>query len=266
MVTAVKKPAPCRSANPANCKFHGVPKSTKPLAPTPEIYKQIPQDFNLDNEKFDETKYIGNCTEYLNQLDKEEITSVNQYVQADYNYINSALYGNTPATAKIKNQIRLLDAALTKAPEAPPVLWRSLSGFELPNKFREQNHQLGDVLEFKGYTSTSETPSALMHIPNDLTWYMRETPDDEWEHDPKMTYKVVLPKGYEDQPAKNVFFMIKTRTAAPVSVLRGTTAEQEWLIPRGKKFRITNIHENKTVSGYHMRNGTRATIYEVEEI
>lgn len=266
MVTKVKTSAPCRSANPANCKFHGVPKTSKPLPSTPEIYRNIPQNFNLDTEKFDETKYIGNCTKYLNQLNEEEITTMNKYVQTDYNDINSALYGNTPKTAKINNQIKLLDSALTKAPEAPPLLWRSLSGFNLPNNFREQNHQKGDILQFNGYTSTSETPSALMHIPNDLTWYMKETPNDELERDPHIKYKIVLPEGYQNQPAKNVFFMIKTKTAAPVSVLRGTTAEQEWLIPRGKKFRITNIHESRNVTGYHMNTGTRATIYEIEEI
>lgn len=252
----------CRAKNPATCRTHG-----QPLAPIPEMYQTIEPVFNTDEEHFNELKYIQKATTYLKTLTPEQVKALQGYVIADYNDINSALYGNSKASTETKTSIKHLDAALKNAPQAPPVLWRSLSGFELPKNFNKQNYKPGDVLKFKGFTSTSETPSALMHIPNDMTWYMRETPSDEYQYDPNFKYRVMLPEKYaEERKAQNVLFMIKTRKAAPVSVLRSTTAEQEWLIPRNTEYRITEIHENRTLSGENHRTSTRATIYVLEEV
>ena len=253
----------CKAKNPTTCRYHA--QFLSPLPPIPERYTTIPEELKLDEEKFDDHKYVWECTKFLKTLTPEELESTNRYVQEAYYPINDTLYGNRPSKEEIRQHIKNLDSALSKAPEAPPLLWRSLSGFDLPTLFQSKNHQPGDIIEFKGYTSTSQTPSALMHIPNDLTWYMRETPDEEYEYHPQLKYRVMLPSTYSETPAKNVLFMIKTRKAAPVSVLRGVTAEQEWVLPRGLKFRITKIHENRTLTGSLMRNNTRATIYEIEE-
>lgn len=256
----------CKAKNPSTCRYHGNPNQVGSIFATPEMYKTIPSQINMDEEKFDDMNYIAASTGYLKPLPEKEIKALSHYVQSGYDEINSALYGNTPMSSEIEEYVFHLDSALTKASQAPPVLWRNLSGFNLPTKFLNEKHKVGDTISFPGYLSTSQTPSAIMHMANDTTWYMRETPADELEHDPNFEYRIIPPASYTSAPARNVMFMIKTRTAAPVSVLRGHVAEQEWLVPRGKTFKVTAIHNDRLLTGDSMSNGTRANVFVLEEI
>lgn len=229
--------------------------------------KKLFQD-HFESAAFDEAGYRSKAQSFLQERTTEEIDALKGYVISDYDPINSALYSGKRKNTTVASLVRNLDSALEKAPEAPTTLWRSLSGFDLPKDFIAASHKVGDVIQFKGFVSTSETVDALMHIPSDVSIYMKEHPDDDWPTDPNFKYRVVAPEEYTDGAARNVLLKINAKKAAPVSALRDTVAEQEWLLPRGKKFKVRAIHQNVDISDLeNIRNrGTRAQIFELEEV
>lgn len=230
------------------------------------LAKKIFDDL-FERPDFSEEVYRAKAKEFFDQCSEDETDALRGFANSSYYDINLALYGGK-GRKKVANLIHALDSALLKAPEPPKALWRSLSGFDLPRDFIKEGHEAGETITFKGYMSTSETPDALMHIPNDLAFYMKDTPSDEWVDDPNRMFGVLAGKEYTDGPALNAFFKINAKQAAPVSVMRQTVNEQEWLIPRGKRFRITKIHRNVSVGDlkYLRSSDTRAQIFELDEI
>ena len=192
------------------------------------------------------------------------------YTADGYEEINKHLYG----TSKLKGIAQIkknLDSALQKTPDAPTELWRSVSGGFDYSKELIENAKIGTIIDMPGYLSTSETAHGLMHLPNDTEIYIKETPKDHVQVKPHPTIPRLkmtdTPEEYTHGSARNVIFKIKAKKAAPVSTLRHVNAEQEWLIPRGKKFKVINIHRNVEIGELeNFREGIRSQIIEIEEI
>jgi len=217
---------------------------------------------------FDENAYRAIAKAYFSERTTEETEALAEYAMSSYYDINEALYGGMRKKPAIAAWIRHLDSALKEAPTPPKELWRRLRGVDTSGIFIGNGHSEGDVIQLKGYSSTSETADALSYIPSDAEFYMRDVPEEEWERDPKFIYRILPSKEYTEGPARNVILKINAKQAAPVSVTRDTVNEQEWLIPRNKKFRIVKIHPNVNVGKLeHVRNrNTRAQVFELEEI
>ena len=82
--------------------------------------------------------------------------------------------------------------------------------------------------------------------------------------------KYYMPTSYMPETAKkfskfNVIMEIKTRSAAPVAPLSESRTEQEALLPRNSKYRVTAIKENILYSRAHMEP-TPFTVIQLEEI
>jgi hypothetical protein len=234
-------------------------KRTVPTIAFSELFEQ--PDFSEDD-------YRKRSTDFLSELSVDEVQALADYTLSDYADLNEALYKGNSRKKRVKELVTHIDSAMKSAPEAPKNLWRSLSGFDLPQQFIGEGKAVGDVVAMKGYTSTSQTPDALMHIPSDTSFYMREVPEDLQERDDHFIPRLVPSKEYTEGPARNVLLKINTKKAAPVSTLRSTVNEQEWLIPRGKKFRIVAIHRSVDIGEleYIRGRGTRAQVFELEEI
>ncbi len=221
---------------------------------------QVSFDNIYARPSFDEQRYMNEAQLFISELSNEEKEALKDYVISGYQSMNEALYSGKSLT----NTIKLVDSALAKYKgDHPDILWRSIIG---STARLYDNTKVGDVIEFKGFTSASETPDALMLIPNDLSIYMNETLSSEWETEGN-SYRVKLPKSFSDKSPSNVLFQIKSKRAAPVSEFRSTLAEEEWLIPRGKQFRVIGIHANVAIGNLnHLYNGTRARVIELQEI
>lgn len=247
---------------------HAEEKLKQSLAEATLTTKRI-KKLAVDSVKFDEERYMKLSNDFISKLTNSEKEALSYYVVEGYQEINESLYENGNEFPKLnknlKDKIEAIDNALKKYSGAPETLWRNLSGNTLPKNFVAQDHSIGDTLDFHGFSSASETPSAMSGVWNRQTWYMQEVPSHEWERE-ENSRKIKVPETYMSEESNNVIFKIKASSAAPVSMLRGRATEQEFLIPRGRKFRITNIHKNAEITGGNMRSGTFANIYEIEEI
>lgn len=226
--------------------------------------------FNTDEQEFDEQKYIENSHTFMEALDDDDKQALRSYVRDSYHYVNSELWGKEPdeSTYDIKKEVEALDRALVKSTVKPPnTVWRSFGGSDMNKIFHERGYKVGEAVEFKGYTSTTETPGGLSGVLNSLSWYMQESNPDEWETE-ENSYRVIVPEEYAENGAKgrNTILCIRPKSAAPVSMFRGRSTEQEWLMPRGSKFRISEIYENTSLEGGNMHPGTYAHIYVLDEI
>ena len=228
----------------------------------------LSQTVDMDAQVFDEQKYIENCYEYFEDLDDEDKKALTDYVQDRYGDINDALYGNLEMTPEIEKEIVALDKALAKnSHKAPKTVWRSFGGGNLNKEFHERGYKVGDTVKFDGYTSTSETSSGLSGVLNSTTWYANETPSDEWQKKPSgFGIQPTDEYGKNGDKGRSTVLCIRPKNAAPVSMLRGRSTEQEWLIPRGKSFRVSEIYENRELEGKNMREGTYAHVYVLDEI
>lgn len=228
-------------------------------------------DFDEDTPQFNEEEYVEKSYDFINELNDDEKLAVKNYVQDRYGDINSYLYGTPEEFAELDNideEIKALDAALAKNTIKPPkTVWRSFGGSNLNKIFHEQGYEIGEIVEFKGYTSTAETASGLTGVSNSLTWYSQEVDADEWETEDN-SYRIKLPEEYAKNGTKgrSAVLCIRPKNAAPVSMLRGRPTEQEWLIPRGAKFKVSEIYEDRTLEGKNMREGTYAHVYVLDEI
>lgn len=224
---------------------------------------------DMDAQKFDEQKYIENCHEYFEKLNEADKKALHGYVQDTFDDINSALYGTREMTPEIEKEIVALDKALAKnSHKAPKTVWRSFGGGNLNKEFHERGYKVGDTVKFDGYTSTAETSSGLSGVLNSITWYMQETDSNDWEYESEKSLKIKVSEEYSKNgdKGKSTVLCIRPKNAAPVSMLRGRSTEQEWLIPRGAQFKVSEIYENRELTGGNMRDGTYAHVYVLDEI
>lgn len=273
-----KTPESCRAERPEGLDDHYSTKeeasaayevsmsnvSSSPLKKPLNLQKVV----DVEMQQFDEKKYIETSTEFLNLLSDEEKEALTGYVQSDYQDINEALYNGEELNAKFKKQAELMDSALAKySGKKPKTVWRNFGGGKLNKEFHERGYKVGDTVDFDGYSSTAETSSGLMAMLNNLSWYVNEVPDDQWEKKEKgFGIKVSEEYGENGDKGRNTVLCIRPKNAAPVSMLRGRAAEQEWLIPRGKKFKVSEIYEDRELTGGYMKSGTYAHVYVLDEI
>jgi hypothetical protein len=239
--------------------FIGLKRNNPPLVQFDELFEK---------KEFDEEAYRAVAKEYFANLSADETEALASYAMSSYYDINEALYNGKRRNKKVAAWVRSIDSALQSAPKPPEEVWRRLRGADTSENFLAEEHKEGDVLKLKGYSSTSETADALSQIPTDVDFYMRDVPSEDWDFDPNFKYTVVPSRKYTEGAARNVIFKLRANSAAPVSVTRSTTNEQEWMIPRGKKFRIVKIHPNVDLAPLK-RGGkfsTRAQIFELEEV
>jgi len=217
---------------------------------------------------FNEVRYREKSENFLGKLTDEETEALHLYVHVAYDELNKSLYNEKNLKKSNEVLIHSIDSALTKAPLSPQILWRNLSGRDLPREFLKKNHRVGEIVVFSGFTSTSETADALYGFQTNTDFYMNDTPSDEWETYSDDSWRVKPSEEYTARAAMNMIFRIKTNRAAPVSTLRTTVNEQEWLLPRNGKFRITEIHPNVNIGKLKSAQSheTRAQIFEIEEI
>jgi len=228
----------------------------------------LPKVVDMDAQKFNEQEYIDQSLEYLNSLNEEEKKALHGYVQSDYEDINSALYNGKELNPNLQEQIESMDSALAKySGKTPKTVWRNFGGGKLNKEFHARGYKIGDTVDFDGYSSTAETSSGVMAMLNNLGWYTNETPSDQWQKKEKgFGIKVSEEYGENGDKGRNTLLCIRPKHAAPVSVFRGHAAEQEWLIPRGKKFKVSEIYEDRELTGGHMKSGTYAHVYVLDEI
>lgn len=227
----------------------------------------LPKIFNMEEEVFDEEEYVAANDKFRDKLTEEEVLALEGYVIEHYQEINEALYGKREMTKDVEKQVEVVDSALSKSEaKAPKAVWRSFGGLELNKEFQSKGYKVGDTVEFDGYTSTSETLSAIIGLKSATSWYMQETDPDEWETEPGNKYAVKVPDYYKKNGMRNVLLHIRPKHAAPVSMFRGRATEQEWLIPRGAKFKVSEIYEDRELIGSRLMDETYADVYVLDEI
>lgn len=213
----------------------------------------------------DADTYLESSHAYLRPLPETQRFALKEYAHFGYQDLNEALYLKSRLNPQLKMQVKLLDEALAKAPDAPETLWRSLGGYDLPRKFLSASPRVGEILHFPGFTSTSETPDALYAVLSDVDHYMESTPRKEWATDG--SFHVTPSEEFTKGPARNVIFKISARKAAPISTLRTRITEEEWLLPRNTRFVVRAIHRNVRLDALkNIRRQTRAQVFELEEI
>lgn len=221
-------------------------------------------DMDLDHEgDFDEAKYEELSDNYLDSLTDEEAQAVHDYVISGYQFVNEGLWrlgGSTEFTDTLNEAIWKYDG------DTPKTLWRNLSGTDLPREFNDKEYEQGDIITFHGFTSTSETPGALGHLMSPLDFYFAENPMGETEQvEGKNKFHRKPPSSYE--APENVVFQINGSSAAPVSMSRGKSAEQEWLIGSGKEYRVDSVEKGVTITGGNQHdNVATATVYTLTEV
>lgn len=229
---------------------------------------------------FDEVKYRLSSAEFINSLSIEEEQSVKDYVFSAYQSVNESLWNDGFVKSEDKQLDNDLSNALKKYDgEKPKFLYRNLGGPELNKEFLENNYQVGDIIVFPGYSSTSETLSkvsaAAKTLLNELDYFMNNSSEEEvneiFSQKKSFLDKVNVPK----QDVNNVMFKItNVKNAAPVSVARGRVNEQEWLIDKKSSFRIKNINrdvevfkdENDYLNPHPKRQKTFLTVFELEQV
>lgn len=195
-------------------------------------------------------------------LSKEEYSAVESYCEQDYRNINHYLYGdNEHVREDIKRKVATLDGALRKFPKPsePRQVYRagkpyhegkiqSYEEFDTPEQaaqFYEKEYPVGKVIEFKGFTSTTEDPNCLV----DFT-----VPGFD-SHPPSGIMNAGKTREQYNQSfgrsgLSNIIYEISTREGAPVSAFGHTYAEkeQEILLPRNTKFKVKAVHPNRIMN------------------
>jgi ADP-ribosyltransferase exoenzyme len=141
-------------------------------------------------------------------------SSIRYYTSSGYYDINDALRSNKSGSKNIKGYIQDIDAVMNESPGAPTnmLVYRGVST-------RYKDFQPGDIFQDNGYPSTS----------------ISEYNADSWKSGG--TLEIRVPKGH-----KGIY--IDTISNAP--------QEQEFLLPRGTKFRVVSNNRNQITNKFRM--------------
>jgi hypothetical protein len=270
----------CRAKDKTTCRVHGHPVIDFKNG----LFKNEPETTYTKNLKDSKT--------YKMMLSNAEEEAVREYCNQDYTDIN--MYLNNPdkdMPEDIKKNVALLDSALTKAVplNEPRQLFRASSlklnengytGFsshDEANAYIDEHFPVGKVVEFKGFASTTETPHCLVDFCTPGYDSANERVQANYSRE-----QFVERLGYEnektgemyDPSLGNIMYEFKTSVGAPLTDFGQTYAkkEQEVLLPRNKKFKVTKVHTNSLFEFnnemvYETRKVKRSvTVIQLEEI
>ncbi len=265
----------CRAKNPATCPHHGSTFSTI------DFSKGV---FEADYSSIKKTN-LSHSKTFQFFLDSEELKAIESYCEQDYLQINRFLYGNQEyANLLIKNKIKLLDRALKKypKPETPRVVYRAgkpynankpghyekFDTLEQAEDFYRREYFVGKIIEFKGFTSTTEDPNCLVDF----------TAPGFDSHPPQGTNSEMTREQYNmslgTDGTSNIIYEIVTRDGVPLSSFSHTYSEkeQEILLPRNARYKVKAVHANKLMNFINRlpfgdKNDKRlVTIIQLEEL
>lgn len=272
-------------ANRFHISSDGTPKKCKaqknncPLGGSHFSSQKEAQQFyeNLVNEQLNIPNTI-NCDEYYTQTDYDErskkfVESLNgeyseifikDYVQEDYTFANESLWndGNDYFNSTVNN-------ILSQTHGDAKSLWRMPPADSVYDLV--EGKKVGDKIELKGFTSTSESPRCIMPMMiNHTTMYMNEVPHEEWEREGLFGVKV--PDEYLKKDP-NIVFQFVTPMGKEVSQLSHMPQEKEVLLPARTQWKIVGIKKNisfstnKSMFGQDdWKNETaQATVYQLME-
>lgn len=244
----------CKAKNPSMCRFHG----------NHVVGIDFGKNVFLTNSNETFTKNLEESQTYKMLLTSEEEEAIQGYCSQDYMNINKYLYDPSfPLSESLKKKIVVLDSALGKFPvREQRRLFRGSSlqlgvngyeGFSSPEeveKYLDKNFAVGGVVDFVGFSSTTENPHCLVDFcsrgyddvgERTQVKYSRE----EFVEQLGKTNEVT---GHSYDPALgNIVYVFSSGAGVPLTDFGQTYAkkEQEVLLPRNTKFRIKSVHSNK---------------------
>jgi hypothetical protein len=181
----------------------------------------------MDGEDDIKNDLLPKYEKWSDSLSEDEIKSLKDYTGAKYEEINKSLRSDGDITDNIKN----IDSALNTS-EIPHnlITYRGIDNKELYNAIKSGNLSVGDVLEDKGFVSTSPRFGVSQQF---------------------LLKKSILLKIKCYAGSKGGYLIPQK--------LSLTHNEHEILLPRNSKFKITKIY-NKSFGDI----GRRATVIEVD--
>lgn len=171
-------------------------------------------------------EYLQTSQEWVNGLSTEQRDAVEAYVNQEYSDINEALW-----KGRGHEKTKHLDEALDVRGEQR-LLYRklALNGDRTEVAQQVSKFKVGETITFEGYTSTSQTPNAMIPLLTPPLHDPESLPDDLREE--------------LDTSYRNVVAQIVTDRGAPVSALSHMPQEQEYLLGRGHTFRVLKIQKD----------------------
>lgn len=233
---------------------------------------------NHINEQLNITSTI-NCDKYYSRTDYDERskkfveslddgyekTFIKDYVQQDYSEVNESLWNgnnNDYFNTNVNN-------ILSQNNGDPKSLWRMPPAGSVKGLVDEKN--VGDTIELRGFTSTSESPRSIMPMMiTHVDQYMNEVPYEDWETE-ENSFQVKIPEEHLKKDP-NIVFQFVTSMGGETSQLSHMPQEKEVLLPARTKWKIAGIKNNITfTSNKNMFNEDsrkeeyQSTVYQLME-
>lgn len=216
---------------------------------------------------------------FYNALTAAEKIAVSGYLNQDYMELTPILYGDTSKLTSDKiNQIRLIDNVINRyhanpANHTPKTVYRATKIVdgkygtqEDLEKALKEIYPIGGTVNLKGFTSTTQNHDALFdflppgYADSQKTGLYAVKSQEHWNE---------LNNGY-DPAFNNIIYSIDTTKGLPVHAFGQIFAdkEQEYLLPRESKFRVTKVEPYTKVEREtpNHRGGVHATIIHLTQI
>jgi hypothetical protein len=259
----------CRAKNPATCSHHGSPISQIDFEQGKFLINH--EKTLTDNKKRSEV--------FKMMLSKKEEEALNDYLSQEYVPLNRYLHSDEK-DEHYEEKVAVLDSVLAKAVlDEPKVVYRATSPYdsegnrvefsslEEAEEYYRKKYPIGSIVEFPGFTSTTEDPNCLCD-------FIARGWDTASETQKTKTTREEYQRITGTSGLTGIIYEFKTSKGASVASFSQTYAdkEQEILLPRGSKFRVVNVHPNKKMTFqnrmvYETREEQRMiTVVQLEEI
>lgn len=182
----------------------------------------------ITGDQHDVDSYSRLSNDYLSLLSDEEKSAVTDYVNQEYQTVNEQLWAGEETHPILPH----LDAALEKgeavrlATYRKPAFPQGLTKDE-EKELVEHYTTVGNVIDIKGYASTSVNSNAMIPLLNSPVRPNQWT-TDEWIEQ-------------NDKTHKNVVFQIVSDKGRPVSTVSHMPQESEYLLPRNTKWKVVRV-------------------------
>lgn len=234
MAKGILQPDGTRCYSGAACKIHGQNNKADALVSRINSVFTRGEKHTLDfagSLKEIKDSYVKQYSKLLNKV-SEESQEIALYARLNYIDINNVLrrrveYPHWPFFGNGEETVKKMDNYLCKNKVlVTGVLYRGVS-FNQP-----QNFKLGQELSDAAYLSTSSNPKIAMYVASK---YANDT--------------------------NGVIFRLNVKEATPIN-----KQEQEYLLERDKKFKVSGVHENASFKSPRHGKKVVVTIVDLEEI